>query len=61
MPEQHWGAIAWQTGTNERIHEVAPTKEELDLKLFGRPYPAAFGTVSYYRFTPKSSDPATPD
>lgn len=57
MPEQYWGAIAKQVGTNETLHEIAPTKEELDVKLFGRTYPAAHGSVYYYRFT---SDLAVP-
>jgi hypothetical protein len=52
-PEQHWGAIAKQIGTNETMNEVAPTREELDTKLFGRAYPAAADSVFYYRFTPE--------
>lgn len=61
MDDRHWGATARQIGTNETLHEVAPTKEELDIKLYGRLYPAAYDSVVYYRFTPKSSAPATPD
>ena len=57
MPEQHWGATARQIGTNEPLHEVAPTKEELDRKLFGQAYAAAADSVVYYRFTTDQADP----
>ncbi len=46
---RHWQAWAVQQGTNERMHETAPTKEELDVKLFGRAYPAIRATVQYGR------------
>ena len=55
MPEQHWGATARQVGTGDMLWEVAPTKEDLDLKLFGRAYGAESGTVVYYRYTPEQS------
>lgn len=56
MDEQHWGASARQVGTGDMLLESAPTKKELDLKLFGRAYGAEYGTVQYFRFTPAKED-----
>lgn len=59
MEKLHWGATAIESGTNEPLHEVAPTKEELDRKLFGRAYAAKFSSVTYYRFRPTTEPTET--
>lgn len=49
-----WAGEAVQVGTNDRMWEEGATKEEVDLKLNGRPYGAKFGSIRYYRVPPKA-------
>ena len=44
-----WLATATQIGTNERMTVRGPTKEAVDLQLYGQAYAAEYGTVRYYR------------
>lgn len=44
-----WYATAVQIGTNERISAKGPTKEAVDLQLFGQAYAADRRSVTYYR------------
>lgn len=47
--EKHWRAIAVESGTNYTIDVTAPTKDEVDTKLYGRAYGPKPGSISYYR------------
>ena len=44
-----WLATATQIGTGQRITVRGPTKEAVDLQLFGQACAAEYGTVRYYR------------
>ena len=44
-----WMATATQVGTGRHMTVRGPTKEAVDLQLFGQAYAAEYGTVRYYR------------
>ena len=44
-----WMATATQIGTGQRMTVRGPTKEAVDLQLFGQAYAAERSTVRYYR------------
>ena len=44
-----WMATATQIGTGQRMTVRGPTKEAVDLQLYGQAYAAEYGTVKYYR------------
>ena len=44
-----WLATATQIGTGQSMTVRGPTKEAVDLQLYGQAYAAEYGTVRYYR------------
>jgi len=44
-----WLATATQIGTGQRMTVRGPTKDAVDLQLYGQAYAAEYGTVRYYR------------
>ena len=44
-----WMATAAQIGTGRRMIVRGPTKDAVDLQLYGQAYAAAHETVRYYR------------
>ena len=44
-----WMATATQIGTGQRMTVRGPTKDAVDLQLYGQGYAAEYGTVRYYR------------
>ena len=44
-----WMATATQIGTGQRMTVRGPTKDAVDLQLYGQACAAEYGTVRYYR------------